>query len=124
MNLHVTAFRWQWQAEYPDAGVKLVGTTEAPLEIVLPVDTPVHVTLDSLDVNHAFFVPDFLFKRDAIPGKPTYFDLRITAPGVYNGACAEFCGIGHDQMLFTIKAMEPAAFQQWLAGQAAGSPGS
>jgi cytochrome c oxidase subunit 2 len=124
MNLHVTAFRWQWQAEYPDAGVKLVGTTEAPLEIVLPVDTPVHVTLDSLDVNHAFFVPDFLFKRDAIPGKPTYFDLRITAPGVYNGACAEFCGIGHDEMLFTIKAMEPAAFQQWLAGQAAGSPGS
>jgi cytochrome c oxidase subunit 2 len=124
MNLHVTAFRWQWQAEYPDAGVKLVGTTDAPLEIVLPVDTPVHVTLDSLDVNHAFFVPDFLFKRDAIPGKPTYFDLRITAPGVYNGACAEFCGIGHDEMLFTIKAMEPAAFQQWLAGQAAGSPGS
>jgi cytochrome c oxidase subunit 2 len=123
MNLHVTAFRWQWQAEYQDAGVKLVGTTEAPLEIVLPVDTPVHVTLDSLDVNHAFFVPDFLFKRDAIPGKPTYFDLRITAPGVYNGACAEFCGIGHDEMLFTIKAMEPAAFQQWLAGQAAGSPG-
>jgi cytochrome c oxidase subunit II len=124
MNLHVTAFRWQWQAEYPDAGVKLVGTTEAPLEIVLPVDTPVHVTLDSLDVNHAFFVPDFLFKRDAIPGKPTYFDLRITAPGVYNGACAEFCGVGHDAMLFTIKAMEPDAFQQWLAGQAAGSPGS
>jgi len=125
MNLHVTAFRWQWQAEYPDAGVKLVGTTEAPLELVLPVDTPVHVTLDSLDVNHAFFVPSFLFKRDAIPGKPTYFDLRITAPGVYNGACAEFCGIGHDDMLFTIKAVDAATFQQWLADHAAtGSQGS
>lgn len=125
MNLHVTAFRWQWQAEYPDAGVKLVGTTDAPLEIVLPVDTPVHVTLDSLDVNHAFFVPSFLFKRDAIPGKPTYFDLRVTAPGTYNGQCAEFCGVGHDEMLFTIRAVDMAEFQQWLADHAAaGSQGS
>jgi len=125
INLHVTAFRWQWAAEYPDAGVRLTGTTDAPLEIVLPVDTPVHVTLDSLDVNHAFFVPEFLFKRDAIPGKPTYFDLRITAPGVYNGACAEFCGIGHDEMLFTVRAVDSAEFQQWLADQAAtGGQGS
>jgi cytochrome c oxidase subunit 2 len=125
INLHVTAFRWQWQAEYPDSGVKLTGTNEAPLEIVLPVDTPVHVTLDSLDVNHAFFVPDFLFKRDAIPGKPTYFDLKVTAPGVYNGQCAEFCGVGHDDMLFTIRAVDSASFQQWLSGEAAsGGQGS
>jgi cytochrome c oxidase subunit II len=125
LNLHVTAFRWQWTAEYPDAGVRLVGTSDAPLEIVLPVDTPVHVTLDSLDVNHAFFVPSFLFKRDAIPGKPTYFDLRITSPGTYQGACAEFCGIGHDDMLFTIVAKDAPAFQQWLASQpVTASPGS
>ena len=119
VNLHVTAFRWQWSATYPNAGVKITGTDAAPLEIVLPVDTPVHVTLDSLDVNHAFFVPAFLFKRDAIPGSPTTFDIRVTTPGVYPGQCAEFCGIGHDQMLFTIRAVDMPTFTAWLADHAA-----
>ena len=71
VSLRVTAFRWQWQADYADAGVALVGTVDQPLEVVLPVGQPVHVTLDSVDVNHAFYVPAFLFKRDAIPGSPT-----------------------------------------------------
>ncbi len=121
VNLHVTAFRWQWQASYPDDAVTITGTPGQPPEIVLPVDTPVHVTLESLDVNHAFFVPSFLFKRDAIPGRPTYFDLRVTAAGTYPGACAEFCGVGHDEMLFTIRAVDPATFQTWLADHAAGA---
>lgn len=120
INLNVVAFRWQWKAEYPDSGVSVVGTTEQQLQIVLPVDTPIHVTLTSLDVNHAWYVPAFLFKRDAIPGNPNHFDIRITAPGVYNGQCAEFCGIGHDDMLFTIKAVDQATFDSWLAAQAAG----
>lgn len=119
VNLHITAFRWQWKATYPDAGVTITGTDAAHLEVVLPVDTPVHVTLESLDVNHAWYVPAFLFKRDAIPGKPTTFDLRVTAPGVYPGACAEFCGIGHDQMLFTVRGVDTATFDAWLADHAA-----
>lgn len=120
INLHITAFRWQWKATYPDSGVTITGTTAANLEVVLPVNTPVHVTLESLDVNHAFYVPAFLFKRDAIPGRPTTFDLKVTAPGVYPGSCAEFCGIGHDQMLFTIRGVDMQTFQAWLAQQAAG----
>ena len=120
VNLHVTAFRWQWKATYPDSGVTITGTDAANLEVVLPVDTPVHVTLESLDVNHAFYVPAFLFKRDAIPGRPTTFDLRVTAPGVYPGQCAEFCGIGHDQMLFTVRGVDRATFDAWLADHAAG----
>jgi cytochrome c oxidase subunit 2 len=122
INLHVTAFRWQWQATYPDAGVTITGTTANELEVVLPVNTPIHVTLESLDVNHSWYVPAFLFKRDAIPGRPTTFDLEVAAPGVYPGACAEFCGIGHDQMLFTVRGVDMATFQAWLADQtAAGS---
>jgi len=121
VNVHVTAFRWQWQVEYPDAGVRLTGTTGTPLEVVLPVGEPVHVTLDSLDVNHAFYVPAFLFKRDAIPGSPTTFELQVTAPGTYPGACAEFCGVGHSQMPFTIRGVDAATFQAWLTQQAAPS---
>ena len=123
VNLHVTAFRWQWQAVYPDAGVRLVGTTDQPLEVVLPVGTPVHVTLESIDVIHSLYVPAFLFKRDAIPGMPSAFDLQVVAPGVYPGACAEFCGVGHGQMPFTIRGVDGAAFDAWLAAQqAAASP--
>jgi cytochrome c oxidase subunit II len=122
VNVHVTAFRWQWEVVYPDAGVRLTGTTGTPLEVVLPVGEPVHVTLDSLDVNHAFYVPAFLFKRDAIPGSPTTFELQVTAPGTYPGACAEFCGVGHSQMPFTIRGVDVATFQAWLTQQAAPSP--
>ncbi len=122
VNVHVTAFRWQWQVVYPDAGIRLVGTTDQPLEVVLPVGTPVHVTLDSVDVNHALYVPAFLFKRDAIPGKPSSFDLQVIAPGVYPGACAEFCGVGHAQMPFTIRGVDAAAFEAWLVEQQAAGP--
>jgi cytochrome c oxidase subunit II len=119
VNLRVTAFRWQWSATYPDSNVTVTGTDAANLEIVLPVDTPVHVTLVSLDVNHAFYVPSFLFKRDAIPGKPTTFDIRVTSPGVYPGQCAELCGIGHYLMQFTIRGVDMATFKAWLAAHAA-----
>jgi cytochrome c oxidase subunit 2 len=117
VNLHVTAFRWQWQAVYTDADVRIVGTVDQPLEVVLPVGQTVHVRLDSVDVNHAFYVPAFLFKRDAIPGSPTAFDLQVTAPGVYPGVCAEFCGVGHAQMPFTIRGVDQATFDAWLAEQ-------
>jgi cytochrome c oxidase subunit 2 len=85
------------------------------------VDTPVHVTLESLDVNHSMFLPAFLFKRDAIPGHVTSFDIRITAPGTYPGACAEFCGVSHDDMLFSVRAIDLAAYQSWLASRVAGA---
>jgi cytochrome c oxidase subunit 2 len=128
INIRVVAFRWQWQVTYTDAGVTDTGTDQHPLELVLPVNTPIHVTLESLDVNHAFFLPAFLFKRDAIPGHQTTFDIQISEPGTYPGACAEFCGLGHDDMLFSVRAVDPAAYRSWLAARAAGAsptpPGS
>ncbi len=120
INVKVVAFRWQWQVTYTDAGVTDTGTTDHPLEMVLPVGTPIHVTLESLDVNHAMYLPAFLFKRDAIPGYPSTFDLQITQPGTYPGACAELCGIGHDEMLFSVKAVDLATYRQWLANRVAG----
>jgi cytochrome c oxidase subunit 2 len=121
VNIRVVAFRWQWQVTYTDAGITDTGTSEAPLQLTLPVDTPVHVTLESLDVNHAMFLPAFLFKRDAIPGHVTSFDIRITAPGTYPGACAEFCGISHDDMLFSVHAVDLATYKSWLASRVAGT---
>jgi cytochrome c oxidase subunit 2 len=120
INIKVVAFRWQWQIVYTDAGVTDTGTADAPLQMVLPVDTPIHVTLVSLDVNHAMYIPAFLFKRDAIPGITNTFDMQITTPGTYPGQCAEFCGPGHDDMLFSVKAVDLATYKAWLANRAAG----
>lgn len=121
VQLHVTAFRWGWQATYPADGRTIISTPGQALEIVVPVGQTIHVTIDSADVNHAFFVPTFLFKRDAIAGKPSSFDLLVQTAGSYGGECAEFCGVYHDQMPFTIKAVPAADFGRWLA--AAPGPG-
>src|SRR5204862_820294 len=89
--------------------------------MVVPVGEPIHVVLTSVDVDHAFYVPAFLFKRDAIPGHPNDFDLTITEPGDYNGQCAEFCGVYHDRMLLSVKAVSRPDFDAWLAAQPAPS---
>jgi cytochrome c oxidase subunit 2 len=96
----------------------VVGTPDDPPEAVLPTGGPVRVVLTSPDVIHSFYVPEFLFKRDAIPGRTTSFDLTIERPGIYRGRCAEFCGLDHWRMRFTIRAVSPTEFEAWLAGQA------
>jgi cytochrome c oxidase subunit 2 len=119
-TVRVEAFNWSWRFTYEDSGATVFGTPDDPPEAVLPVGRPVRFLLTSPDVIHSFFVPDFLFKRDAIPGRTTMFDLTIDRPGTYQGRCAEFCGLDHWRMRFTIRAVPPAEFEAWLAEQAAG----
>ncbi|HEU4673904.1 MAG TPA: cytochrome c oxidase subunit II [Candidatus Limnocylindrales bacterium] len=124
VDVIVTAFRWQWRFDYPRESISVVGTPEQPPELVVPVDQPVHIALTAPagDVDHAFFVPQFLFKRDAIPGRTSTFDFTVEEPGTYRGQCAEFCGTYHAQMLFSVRAVSAADYQAWLASQqAAGS---
>ncbi len=119
LQVHVTAFQWQWRFDYTGTGVSVIGLLGQPPVLVVPAGQPVHVTLTSSDVDHAFYVPAFLFKRDAIPGHPTDFDFTVTQPGIYRGQCAEFCGVYHDQMLFSVQAVPAAQFATWLAQQEA-----
>jgi cytochrome c oxidase subunit II len=122
VTVDVTAFRWQWRFDYEGTPVSVVGGPDQPAEMVVPAGEPVHIVLRSADVDHAFFVPQFLFKRDAIPGHPTEFDLTIDA-GTYSGQCAEFCGVFHDRMTLTVRAVPRAEFDAWLASRPApGSP--
>ena len=69
-----------------------------------PRDQTTRIVLTSSDVNHAFWIPAFLFKRDAIPGRVTSFDLRPEQSGTYAGSCAEFCGYAHALMGFSVSA--------------------
>ena len=120
VTVNVTAFRWQWRFDYAGSNVSVVGGPETPAEMVVPVGEPVHVNLTAADVDHSFYVPAFLFKRDAIPGKPNQFDLTITDPGTYSGQCAEFCGVFHDRMTLTVRAVTRPEFDAWVQAAANG----
>jgi cytochrome c oxidase subunit II len=121
IDVNVTAFRWQWQIDYPADGVTVVGLTDVPAEMVVPVGEPVHVTLTSPDVVHSFYVPIFLFKRDAIPGRPNAFEFTVEEAGTYRGQCAEFCGVNHDRMTFSVRAVPRIEYEAWLSEQKSGA---
>ncbi|MEZ5279078.1 MAG: cytochrome c oxidase subunit II [Acidimicrobiales bacterium] len=116
----VVGFQWQWRFTYPDSGVVVQGEPGMAPELVLPEGASVRFNLESNDVIHSFWIPGFLFKRDVIPGSPTSFDVNVSgAPGLYpGGACAEFCGLYHDQMTFSVTILDRPGFDRWLESSA------
>jgi cytochrome c oxidase subunit II len=124
VKVDITGFRWQWRFDYPGTGVSISGGPDSPAEMVVPAGEPIHIVLTATDVIHSFYVPQFLFKRDAIPGRPNEFDLTIEEPGAYGGQCAEFCGVFHDRMTLTVRAVTRPQYDAWLAGKQAPGSGS
>jgi cytochrome c oxidase subunit 2 len=116
--LEATAFSWGWRFEYPDQGVVVVSppaTREEPgPEVVLPLGETTRVVLTSTDVIHAFWVPSFNFKMDAIPGHVNEFDLTPVQAGTFRGVCAEFCGIQHAYMTFRVTTVPSEEFDAWV----------
>ncbi len=120
--VHVDAFRWSWRFVYPAEGVVVTGTPQHPPEMALPLGETTGIVLVSDDVDHSFWVPDFLFKRDAIPGFVNRFDLTPTRAGVFRGECAEFCGLGHTDMTFSVRVLPLPAYRAWLAAHRSAAP--
>lgn len=118
--VNVEGFQWGWRFAYAD-GPTLESLPESPAELVLPTDQPVTFLLESPDVIHSFYIPRFLLKRDVVPGQTNRLDVTIDEAGSYGGACAEFCGLLHHQMDFTLKAVTPSEYEQWLSEQAPAS---
>lgn len=116
-EIEVTAFRWGWTFTYPAEGISVSGFQEPGPEIVVPVGEPVTVRLNSADVVHSFYVPQFLFKRDVVPGRENVFQFTVEEAGSYGGQCAEFCGLYHSRMPFTVTALPRADYEAWLATQ-------
>ncbi len=127
VNVRVTAFQWGWRFDYPSLNVGVAGeTTQGPNnhgpQMVVPVGQTVQITLVSDDVIHGFYVRDFNFSRYALPGVTNVFDLTVLNSGTYNGQCTQICGLYHSEMLFSVKAVSPAAFSKWAyAERAAGN---
>lgn len=123
VTVHVNGFRWGWTFAY-DGGPIVGGATRSPIlasavaprpQLVLPIGETTRLTLTSSDVNHSFWVPDFWFKRDAIPGQSTTFDVRPTKEGTFIGRCAAFCGLDHALMTFEVRVVSPQDFARWRA---------
>lgn len=130
VQVDVLGFQWSWRFTYtkvPGGGPRpqVVGTPGQVPELAVPLGQPVRIRLSSADVVHSFYVPRALFKRQAIPGRVTEFDLTFDKPGIYPGNCAQYCGLSHAQMVFNVRVLPADQFQQWLADrEAAGGAGT
>ena len=129
MKVRATAAQFLWTFDYlPDdydpvtnkdaQSLLTITTPEGPDGgLTLPVGRTIHLYLASPDVIHAFYVPQFLFKRDVVPGRTNSFEFTINeqdAGGTFHGQCAELCGAGHNAMHFDLHAMTGTEFDAWL----------
>ena len=106
--VRVEGHQFYWQYVYPEGQIAID-------TLVLPVDRPVRLELQGMDVNHSWWVPDLAGKRDAIAGRVNVLRFRPTAEGSYEGECAEFCGIFHAVMPTTVDVVPEAEFEERLA---------
>jgi cytochrome c oxidase subunit 2 len=107
LTINVTAQQWFWNFQYDN------GKTTKD-ELVIPVDKPVKLVMNSKDVLHSLFIPAMRVKRDAVPGKYTYISFRPVKTGVYQSYCTEFCGDKHSAMLATLRVVSQSEYDQWV----------
>ncbi len=147
LSIKVTGYQWKWQYEYLDKNVRFFSTLnrehdrarqlksgvdpfsvpnyllEVDRPLVVPVGAKVRVLLTSSDVIHAWWVPAFGMKKDAIPGFVNEMWFRADKPGTYRGQCAELCGRDHGFMPVVVEVKPQAEFDAWLQEQQqAGAP--
>ncbi|TRW97539.1 cytochrome c oxidase subunit II [Paracoccus sp. M683] len=127
--------QWYWSYEYPDNGLsfdsimlaedELADYGYAPDEhllatdtaVVVPVGKDVLVQVTANDVIHAWTVPAFAVKQDAVPGRIAQLWFNVEKEGIYFGQCSELCGINHSYMPIVVKAVSQDKFEAWVAEQ-------
>jgi len=129
MDLKVVGHQWWWEFEYLDHDVKVESRyvpeekagdlylREVDNRLVLPTHRKIRFLHTSADVNHAFWVPELGFKKDAIPGYVTETWAEIDREGVFRGQCAELCGTWHSRMPIVVEAVAPEKFDAWVKQQ-------
>ena len=119
IGIHVKQF--EWNIQYPGADGRL-GTADdftRRNQLHIPVNAKVRGTLESEDVIHSFYLPNFRLKQDAVPGMKIPIWFEATKTGSYEIACAELCGLAHYRMKGSVTVHTAEAFQAWSAQQAA-----
>jgi cytochrome c oxidase subunit 2 len=107
----VIGHQWWWEIHTADSGAAFAN------ELHVPVGQVIEVRLLSADVIHSFWMPTLHGKIDLIPGDTNRIRLIADKPGVYRGQCAEYCGLQHANMAFTVVADAPDTYLRWLASQ-------
>ena len=140
LNIKVTGYQWKWEYEYLNENVRFFSTlkrdsnqarqlgsgidpTTVPhylLDVdnalVIPAGTKIRFLLTAQDVIHAWWVPAFGMKKDAIPGYVNEIWVQVDADkvGTYRGQCAELCGQDHGFMPIVVEVKSPADYDKWL----------
>ena len=140
IDIEVRGLQWKWQYTYlnddPEKEVKFISSLLTPSEeiyndarkrenylldvdneVVIPINKKIRFLITSQDVIHAWWVPDFAVKKDAIPGFVHESWAIVEEPGIYRGQCAELCGKQHGFMPIVVRAVEQAEYEEWLAGK-------
>jgi cytochrome c oxidase subunit 2 len=110
VEIKVVGFQWNWRFEYPQG---FVSNT-----LYLPVDKQVVLKMESSDVLHSFWVPEFRVKHDLVPGRVEEYRITPTLIGDYKVRCAEICGTSHAYMESPIKVVSQADYDAWVSEQA------
>jgi cytochrome c oxidase subunit 2 len=143
MTLKITGYQWKWEYDYLDHGVKFMSALSTPRDqigspkwskdgfktgvkkgenyllevdnhVVLPVGKKIRLLVTANDVIHAWWVPAFATKKDAIPGFINEMWVKIDEPGTYRGQCAELCGKDHGFMPIVVDAVSESDFNKWV----------
>lgn len=133
LNIKITGYQWRWEYEYLGDGVKFFSNLKTSQEeidnldkkedlylydvdnpLVVPINKKIRFLLTANDVIHAWWVPDFGVKKDAIPGFMNETWTKIDKPGIYHGQCAELCGVRHGYMPIVVEAKTEEDYNKWL----------
>lgn len=139
LTLKATGNQWNWSYEYPDHGVEFTANMLPDAQarargeprqlatdnrVVVPVGATVKVLVTSSDVIHAWGLPAFWVKVDAVPGRINETWFRADREGLYYGVCYELCGARHGYMPIAVEVVSQERFAQWVASRGGTMPGA
>jgi cytochrome c oxidase subunit 2 len=133
MTLKAIGYQWGWSYAYPDFGDFEFASNMLPKEkatpelyrfevdnrVVVPVGETIQIVTTARDVIHAFALPNFAIKIDAVPGRLNQTWLKADREGVYYGQCSEICGVRHSAMPIAVEVVSRPKFEAWVDSQRA-----
>lgn len=127
IDVCVTGHQWWWQYVYsstcpPPGTTGPQGSVTTANELHIPVGKPIYLTLNSIDVIHAFWAPRLNGKQDVVPGHTNHVTIEADHPGTFFGQCSQFCGLSHANMRLRVIAQTPDDYQAWLTANAQPAP--
>ncbi len=139
VNIKITGYQWKWKYDYLDEDISFFSNLaptsrdaiskdpsqvenyllEVDNPIVVPVNKKIRFLITADDVIHAWWIPEFGVKQDALPGFINDAWAVIEEPGTYRGQCAELCGKDHGYMPIVVEAKSEADYRTWVAARKA-----